>query len=43
MDIVHKQNNNGPEEHTPDILLAKLVQFKDMEDKWDTFSVKQKL
>jgi len=41
MDIVHEQKNNGSGVPTLDILLARFVPFKDMEDKWDTFAVKQ--
>jgi hypothetical protein len=43
MDIVHEHNNNGSGEPTPDILLARLILFKEMEEKWDTFSVKELL
>jgi len=38
LDIVHEQTSNGSGESTPDIPLARLVPFKEMEEKWDTFS-----
>ena len=43
MDIVHEQTINGSGEPTPNIPLARLVSFKEMEMKWDTFSVKELL
>jgi hypothetical protein len=43
MDIIHEQSSNGSEESTPDILLARHVPFKEMKEKWETFSIKQLL
>jgi hypothetical protein len=43
MDIAHELNNNGSGEPTPDILLARLSPFKEMEEKWETFSIKELL
>ena len=43
MDIVHEHSSNGSGEPTHDALLARLVPFKEMEDKWETFTVKELL
>ncbi len=43
MDIVHEQSSNGSGEPTPDVLLARLVPLKEMEEKYGTFSVKELL
>ena len=40
MDIVHEQSSNGYAEPTPDVLLATLVPLKEMESKWETFTLK---
>ena len=41
MDIVYEQSKNGSGEPTPDVMLARLVPFKEMEYKWETFTVKE--
>ncbi len=43
MDIVHEQSSNGSGEPTPDVLLARRVPLKEMEAKWETFTVKELL
>jgi hypothetical protein len=43
MDIVHEQFSNGSGEPTPDVMLARLVPLKDMEAKWETYTVKELL
>jgi hypothetical protein len=43
MDIVHEQSSNGSGEPKPDVMLARLVPLKDMETKWDTYTVKELL
>ncbi len=43
MDIVHEQSSNGSGEPTPDVLLARLVPLKEIEAKWETFTVKELL
>jgi hypothetical protein len=43
MDIVHKHSSNGSGEPTPNFMLAKLVPFKEMDEKWETFIVKELL
>ncbi|WP_233395659.1 hypothetical protein, partial [Escherichia coli] len=41
MDIVHEQSSNGSGEPTQDVPLASLVPLKDMEAKWETFTLKE--
>ena len=43
MDIVHEQSSNGSGEPTLGVLLARLVLLKEMEAKWETFTVKELL
>jgi hypothetical protein len=43
MDIVHEQARNGSGDPTPDVLLARLVPFKEMDKKWETFTIKELL
>ncbi len=43
MDIVHEQFCNGSGEPTPSVMLARLVPFKEMEQKWETFTVEEHL
>ena len=43
MDIVHEQARNGSGDPTPDVLLARLVPFKEMDEKWETFTMKKLL
>ena len=43
MDIVHEQSSNGSGEPTPDVLLARLMPLKEMEAKWETFTMKELL
>ena len=43
MDTIHEQTNNGLGEPTPDIPLARLVPFKEMDEKWDIFTMKELL
>jgi len=43
MDIVHEQTSNGSGEPTPDVMLARLAPLKDMEAKWETYTVKELL
>jgi hypothetical protein len=43
MDIVHEQSINGSGEPTPNVMLARLVSFKEMDEKWETFTVKELL
>jgi hypothetical protein len=43
MDIVHEQPSNGSGEPTPNVMLARLVPLKDMEAKWETYTVKELL
>ena len=43
MDIVHEQSSTGSGEPTPDVMLPRLVPFKEMEEKWETFTVKELL
>jgi len=41
MDIIHEQTNNGSGEPTSDILLARLVPFKETDEKWETLTIKE--
>jgi len=43
MNIVHEQTSNGSGEPTPDVMLARLVPFKEMDEKWETIIVKELL
>jgi hypothetical protein len=43
MDIVREQSSNGSGEPTPYVMLARLVPLKDMETKWDTYTIKELL
>jgi len=43
MDIIHEQASNVSGTPTPDFLLARLVPFKEMDEKWETFIVKELL
>jgi hypothetical protein len=43
MDIGHEQSINGSGEPTLNVLLARLVPLKEMEAKWETFTVKELL
>jgi hypothetical protein len=43
MEIVHETTSKGSGEPLPDVLMAKLVPFKEMEAKWDTYSLKELL
>jgi hypothetical protein len=43
MENLHEQSSNGSGEPMYDILLARLVSFKEMQVKWETFSVNQLL
>jgi len=43
MDIVHEQSSNDSGEPTPDVMLVRLVPLKDMEAKWETYTVKEPL
>ena len=43
MDIIHEQSSNGSDEPTRDVLLAILVPLKEIEAKWETFTLKDLL
>ena len=43
MDIFHEQSSNGSGEPKPDVMLARLVPLKDMETKWETYTVEELL
>jgi len=43
MDIFHEQSSNGSREPTLDVMLARLVPFKEMKGKWEKFIVKELL
>jgi hypothetical protein len=43
MDIVHEQTSNGSGEPTPDVMLARIVPLKDIETKWDMYTVTELL
>jgi hypothetical protein len=43
MDIVHEHASNGSGDPTPDVLLPRLVPFKEMDEKWETFTIKELL
>ena len=43
MDIVHEHASNGTGDPTPDVLLARLVPFKEMDEKLETFTIKELL
>jgi hypothetical protein len=43
MDIVQEHASNGSGDPTPDVLLARLVPFKEMDEQWETFMIKELL
>jgi membrane protein YqaA with SNARE-associated domain len=43
MDIIHEHASNGSGTPTPNVLLVRLVPFKEMDEKWETFTIKELL